>query len=54
MKELTFAFDCQLNDQEDYVKEGTKVKVYDHPLKSQVFRCYYQKKRSIVKEILLI
>lgn len=37
MKELTFAFDCQLNNQEDYVKEGTKVKVYDHPLKKPDF-----------------
>jgi hypothetical protein len=25
--ELTFAFDCQLNDEEDYIKAGTKVKV---------------------------
>jgi hypothetical protein len=37
MKELTFAFDCQLNDQEDYIKEGTKVKIYDHPLKKPGF-----------------
>jgi hypothetical protein len=27
MKELTFAFDCQLNDDEDYMKEGQKVTV---------------------------
>jgi translation elongation factor P/translation initiation factor 5A len=32
-KELTFSCDSQLNDQEDYIKEGTKVKVYSHPLK---------------------
>jgi hypothetical protein len=29
MKELTFAFDCQLNDEEDFIKAGTKVKVID-------------------------
>jgi hypothetical protein len=44
MKELTFAFDCQLNDQEDYVKEGTKVKVYDHPLKKPGFTAVIIKK----------
>lgn len=27
MKQLTFAFDCQLNDDEDYIKEGTVVQV---------------------------
>lgn len=29
MKTLTFAFDCQLNDNEDYIKEGTIVQVAD-------------------------
>jgi hypothetical protein len=37
MDKLTFAFDCQLNDQEDFIKEGTTVKVYDHPLKKEGF-----------------
>jgi hypothetical protein len=30
MTKLTFAFDCQLNDEEDYIKEGTIVEVYPH------------------------
>lgn len=30
---LTFAFDVQLNDNEDYIKAGTKVRIYDHPIK---------------------
>jgi hypothetical protein len=29
MKTLTFAFDVQLNDDEDYIKEGTKVQIAD-------------------------
>jgi hypothetical protein len=29
MIKLTFAFDCQINDAEDYVKEGTEVKIFD-------------------------
>jgi hypothetical protein len=29
MKTLTFAFDAQLNDQEDYIPAGTQVKVYN-------------------------
>jgi hypothetical protein len=33
MQEVTFAFDVQLNDNEDWIKEGTKVSIYDHPLK---------------------
>jgi hypothetical protein len=37
MMMLTFAFDCQLNNNEDYIKEGTKVRVYNHPLKKQGF-----------------
>lgn len=28
---LTFAFDVQLNDQEDYISEGTQVKISDNP-----------------------
>jgi mRNA-degrading endonuclease HigB of HigAB toxin-antitoxin module len=27
MNTLTFKFDCQLNDNEDWIKEGTKVQV---------------------------
>jgi hypothetical protein len=29
MKTLTFAFDCELNSDMDYIKTGTKVKVVD-------------------------
>jgi hypothetical protein len=31
MIKLTFAFDCQLNENEDYVKEGQEVELYSHP-----------------------
>lgn len=31
MKTLTFAFDCQLNDNEDWIKGGTVVNVSDNP-----------------------
>jgi hypothetical protein len=29
MKELTFAFDCELNTDQDYIKAGTKVEVIE-------------------------
>lgn len=32
--ELTFAFDCEIND-EKYIPAGTKVTVYNHPIKKQ-------------------
>jgi hypothetical protein len=32
MKKLTFAFDVQLNDQEDFIAAGTQVEVSDNPL----------------------
>jgi hypothetical protein len=31
MKELTFAFDVQISDQEDWIPEGTVVKVSENP-----------------------
>lgn len=37
MNTLTFAFDCQLNDLEDYVAEGTVVEVVDTWRKSEGF-----------------
>lgn len=30
MKTVTFAFDCQLNNQEDFIKEGSVVEVSDN------------------------
>jgi hypothetical protein len=37
MIKLTFAFDCQLNDNEDYVKEGQEVELYPYPIHKEGF-----------------
>jgi hypothetical protein len=37
MIKLTFAFDCQLNENEDYVKEGQQVELYPYPIYKEGF-----------------
>ncbi len=39
MSKLTFAFDCQLNENEEWIEEGTTVKTYNHPLKKEGYQC---------------
>lgn len=60
MKQLTFAYDCAVNDNEDYVKEGTKVMVADVWKQHEGFTpviitegyTYYDKPKTFEPEII--